>query len=63
MKRISSAITILGVTVAALLWGQLDHVHSPSLTELPRLSTSDPACGASVINDKAQIIGWSGESG
>lgn len=63
MKRISSAITISGVAAAALLWSQLDNVHSPSLTELPRLSTSDPACGASAINDKEQIIGWSGELG
>jgi hypothetical protein len=53
----------LGVVAAALAWNHFDADRHATLTELPRLSASDPACGAVAINDKGQIIGWSGEPG
>ena len=54
--------TALGIAASLYLASQLTS-HSPTLTELPRLSERDAACGAAAINDKGQIIGWSGEPG
>jgi hypothetical protein len=59
MKKLS---LVLGIAAATLLASALTP-NSPTLTELPTLSDKDPACGATAINDKGQIIGWSGEPG
>ena len=59
MKRTS---VIFGIAAATLLAAKLTP-RSPTLTELPTLSDKDPACGATAINDRGQIVGWSGEPG
>jgi hypothetical protein len=53
---------ILGIITAVLLYSRFVP-HQATLTELPLLTNSDAACGATQINDKGQVIGWSGEPG
>lgn len=57
-----SRFATLGIMASLLLASQLTPLR-PTLTELPLLSGKDAACGAAAINDKGQIIGWSGEPG
>jgi probable HAF family extracellular repeat protein len=52
-----STSTALGIAAATLLIAQLDVRHSPTLIELPRLSTADVACGATAINNQGQMVG------